>query len=294
MRFGTNAPHVFYEAVAARLAEILSQDLEPAHTDPEAYHQNKCRELLDVAIAKQTPLLLIIDGLDEALGASFDASWFPRQAGRFLRLLVSARLEVGDRDATGWAGRLNWNSVRTHDLGILYPDDIADLLRRPDPPMNMLASRSEIARKLYKLSEGEPLLLRLYAEDLWKRDEETAWLTIEDLDRIKPGLNGYFDDWMRRQRNAWRIERKEGAMIDEQTLNGYLVVLACAYGPLTAEELSRLVREAHGLAAGLRVEDALPGLNGRGSALIKEVPSVPWRSPSERKKAPKEKILVGS
>ena len=66
------------------LPEILGQPLEPARTDPEAYYQDKSRELLDDAIARHMPILLVIDGLDEALGKSFDVSWFPRRARSFI------------------------------------------------------------------------------------------------------------------------------------------------------------------------------------------------------------------
>ncbi|MDV0440819.1 hypothetical protein, partial [Xanthomonas sacchari] len=40
LRFNTNRPEVFYEALAARLAEILDQSLQPAHTDPAAYYED--------------------------------------------------------------------------------------------------------------------------------------------------------------------------------------------------------------------------------------------------------------
>jgi hypothetical protein len=263
MLFGTNLPNVFYEAIAARLAEILGKELEPARS--EAHYRNRCTELLEDAIAQQRPILLVIDGLDEVLGGSFDASWFPLQRGQppVVRILVSARLQLGDHDARGWVERLGWGRnrgvrVQTHELRILDPEDVADLLRKTGAPV--LASRPEIIDRIYKLSKGEPLLLRLYAEDLSKRDAEAARLTIQDLDRIKPGISGYFDDWMRRQRDAWRLERKEGVVIDEETLKVYLAVLACAYGPLTAEELGELVRQVHGLAPGFRVEDALDPL----------------------------------
>jgi hypothetical protein len=52
IRFGTNLPAVFYEAIAARLAEILGQKIEPAHTDPETYYQDKCRKFLADAVAQ--------------------------------------------------------------------------------------------------------------------------------------------------------------------------------------------------------------------------------------------------
>jgi hypothetical protein len=114
-----------------------------------------------------------------------------------------------------------------------------------------------VTDKLWSLSEGEPLLLRLYVEDLWHRGPEAERLKVEELDRIKPGLAGYFDDWLARQRQAWRSERKDGEEIDEETLSAYLAVFACAYGPLAADELRAMVRHAYRINTNLRIEDAL-------------------------------------
>lgn len=111
--------------------------------------------------------------------------------------------------------------------------------------------------RLHELSRGEPLLLRLYVENLWKQKEEAERLAVEDLSRIKPGIRGYFKDWMRRQSEVWQLERSKGARIEEEMLHACLAVLACAYGPLKAEELGGLVRRAHGFTLGFRVEDAL-------------------------------------
>lgn len=46
MRFNTNLPQVFYEAIAARLAEVLGETLDSAHTDPAAYYEDRCRSCL--------------------------------------------------------------------------------------------------------------------------------------------------------------------------------------------------------------------------------------------------------
>jgi hypothetical protein len=269
MQFGTNLPDVFYGALAARLSEILGHNLEPAPIiAPEAYYRSKCSELLDIAVGKQRPILVVIDGVDEALGARFDARWFSPHCGSRLRLLVSAGLLVGDRNATDWAKRLEWTSrgcVRTHDLRTLDPGNVRDLLRKAGAPVDVLASRPEIVNRLHRLSEeGEPLVLSLYIKDLYERKnlserpEETARLITEDLNRvIKPGLIGYFEDRMRRQTQAWHQEREKGTVIDEETLKAYLAVLACAYAPLTSEELGELVQRAHEVKPTLQVEGTL-------------------------------------
>jgi hypothetical protein len=261
IRFNTNRPEIFLEAIAARLAEILGRELKAAQSDPVAFYEDQCRLLLSEAVERQLPLLLVIDGADEALGESFNPLWFPRRPGPRLRLVVSARLQVGDLDAHGWVARLGWASggtrVMTHDLPPLGPEGIRHLLLNTGAPVDVLAARPDLVTKLFALSAGEPLILRLYVEDLWRRGAHTAELTIGDLDHIKPGFQGYFDDWLQRQRNAWAHERAQGIELDETSILAYLLILATTFGPVAAGELSELAHRACGLPLRRRVTEAL-------------------------------------
>jgi hypothetical protein len=76
IRFRTNRPEVYYEAIARGIAEILDEDLAPPRTDPAAYYEDQCRMLLEQAISRNQRILTVIDGLDEALGERFSAAWF--------------------------------------------------------------------------------------------------------------------------------------------------------------------------------------------------------------------------
>ena len=260
MRFSTNQPEVFYEAIAARLAEVLGENIKPAHIDPAAYYEDQCRLQLRQAIKRQKRILLVIDGLDEALGGRFDVSWFPRAPGPYLRLLVTARLQVGDQDSSGWVAGLGWTAgvrVQPRQLPILDVGGVRDLLLTAGAPVDVLSSRPEIVTKLHQLAEGEPLLLRLYVERLWQEGGDATRITIDDVNHIQPGFGGYFKDWLDRQRRAWDIERDHGAQIDEPAVLVYLAVLACAYGPVTSDELSELVRQVGGVMPGFRIENAL-------------------------------------
>jgi hypothetical protein len=260
IRFNTNRPETFLEAIAARLADILGRALRPAHSDPVAFYEDQCRVLLGEVVERQIPVLLVIDGVDEALGGSFSSFWYPRRPGPRLRMVVSARLQVGDVDAQGWVGRLGWGGgtrVTTHDLPPLEAHGIRHLLVSTGAPVDVLAARPEIVDRLLDLSGGEPLILRLYVEDLWRQGPHTSELTIDDLDHIKPGFRGYFDDWFQRQRKAWSLERAQGAEIVEADVLAYLLVLAGTFGPLSSGELAELAQRACGLASRMRMADAL-------------------------------------
>src|SRR5262249_55913075 len=78
MRFGTSRPAVYYEALAARLADVLDCVLSAGASDPEEYYEEQCRILLDEVNERGIHLLLVIDGIDESSGELFTATWFPR------------------------------------------------------------------------------------------------------------------------------------------------------------------------------------------------------------------------
>ncbi len=260
IRFRTNRPEVFFEAIAARVAEITGDDLPPPGGDPASHYEDQCRLLLEHAIEREQRILLVVDGLDESLGDRFSASWFPRGAGRTLRLVVSARLQVGDRDAKGWADRLGWRGAvraETRELPPLPRQGVADLLAGVAPGGAPAALSPGFAAAVHALTGGEPLLLKLLVEDLQEQVAEGRAVTVEDLRGIRPGLAGYFADWLDRQRELWRSERREGAEVDEAALSAYLVVLACAHGPVMAEELNEIAGRLHPIPATVRTQEAL-------------------------------------
>jgi hypothetical protein len=202
IRFETHRPEIFYEALAARLAEILGQELPPTHTDPGVYYADHCRTLASTAVAEGRRILIILDGIDEALGERFDAYWFPRNPGTKLRLVLSACWQAGDRDSSGMQTRLGWERdvrVQSRELPVLDREGVRDLLRKMGAPTGVLASRSDIVDHLYDLSEGEPLVLRYYAEDIWGMGAAAPRLTIADLAQLRPGLGAYFARWLDEQ-----------------------------------------------------------------------------------------------
>jgi hypothetical protein len=271
IRFNTNRPEIFYQGLAARLAQILGESLLPPPTNSVPYYEERIRALLDIVVERQMRVLLVIDGVDEALGGQFSAHWFPRAPGARLRIVVSARWQVDDLRARGWAERLRWTqaaAAESHELALLDHSAVHEVLIKSGGLVDALASRPEIIDRLYILSQGEPLLLRFYVEDLWGTPALER-LQPSDLDRLQPGFFGYFADWLRRQREAWKSEiacRKA-----EEEVLAYLSVLACAQGPLLADELSDLTHRAHGVAKPLRTADELHAVRrfvvgtGRGS-----------------------------
>jgi hypothetical protein len=257
IRFETHRPDIFYEALAARLAEILGQALPPTHTDNGVYYADHCRTLASAAVAEGRRILIVLDGIDEALGERFDARWFPRNPGTSLRLVLSARWQAGDLDSSGWKTRLGWNRdvrAQSRELPVLALEGVRDLLIKMGAPTDVLASRPDIVDRLYDLSEGEPLVLRYYAEDIWGMGEAAPRLTINDLAQLRPGLGAYFTRWLEDQERLWR-EAKEP--VDRRRVDAILAILACAYGRLKGVDLRALLTAGGEAVAGGRFLDQL-------------------------------------
>ena len=75
-------------------------------------------------------------------------------------------------------------------------------------PTDVLASRPDIVDRLYDLAEGEPLVLRYYAEDIWSMGEAAPRLTIDDLAQMRPGFGAYFERWLDDQERLWGEDRR--------------------------------------------------------------------------------------
>ena len=170
------------------------------------YYADHCRTLASAAVAEGRRILIVLDGIDEALGERFDARWFPRNPGTSLRLVLSARWQAGDLDSSGWKTRLGWERdvrVQPRELPVLAREGVRDLLIKMGAPTDVLASRPDIVDRLHELAEGEPLVLRYYAEDIWGMGEAAPRLTIDDLAQMRPGLGAYFERWLDDQERLW-------------------------------------------------------------------------------------------
>src|SRR5262249_37073474 len=151
--------------------------------------------------AAGTPTLLVFDGLDEALGEEHLANLLPAVLPPTLKVLASARWIAGDRNGHGWLTRLGWIGTgrsANHDLivGPLHSLAIADVLTEMGAPIDVVGRDKELVTRLAALTEGEPLLLRFYAEDLWLNSRDKGPITLAVLDKMQPGFGAYFKAWL--------------------------------------------------------------------------------------------------
>jgi hypothetical protein len=241
----TNRPSIFYGGLAQRLAEIFGERIAPNITlNVEALKQF-IQDRLEAASSGRRRLLVVLDGLDEALQGSFDPSIIPPRLPSHVRIVVSARWQVGDVDSTGWLRKLGWDRrVRAEQLTLerLSSEAITDVLLKLGVPTDLLGRQRPIVDRLCKLAEGEPILVRYYAEDLWGRGPRRARITISDLESLKPGFGSYFERWLSDQERLWAEEKQT---IDRRDVDRALSILAFALGPLESRDLLDLVTEIH-------------------------------------------------
>jgi hypothetical protein len=267
IRFRTNLADVVFPSLAARLA-ILHGDRVPGSPDtPMGMWRGLLADYLRRPLPDGRRLLLILDGLDEAAGWEPGPDLFPLAPPKGLRVLVSARHRAGDVDATSWLRSLGWDQpdlARALDLAPLDAAGLRDVLERMVFPLDQLGKRVDIVAELHRLSEGDPLLVRLYVDDLWARGEAATRLQPEDLRSLRPGLGGYFASWWEDQRRLWG----EQAPLREPAVQGLLELLACALGPLAREDVLHLLGTKETRLTGLTLDDLEEALRPLGRFVL--------------------------
>lgn len=231
IRYETNRPDVFFAALAAALADARGLGALPAPAgDPAQHFRDKVIELLDDWPADAPRCLVVVDGLDEATGWQLDDTVLPTAAQPGLRLLVSAR-EMSGCDASEWRRRIGWARSRVQHLalGRLQRPAVGELLSQVALQVPA-AVCDDLADALYRVTEGDPLLLQLHVVGLLDAQARGEPVDLPALQRQQPGFSAFFDRWMALQSG-----------LDRDLVKALLAVLACAAGPLRHADLEGLV-----------------------------------------------------
>lgn len=243
IRFRTNLATVVFPALAARLAALHGESLElEAGTHVEVW-----RGIVSDYISRPMPqgkqLLLFLDGVDEAADWVVGPDLFPIDPPMGVRVVVSARLRTGELDAEPWLDSLGWNARIGRSLALtnLDRDGIEDVLIQLGSPLAELSNRADIVSELYRLSEGDPLLVRLYVDDL-SNQESGQQLSPEHLGAIPPGLQGYLNKWWKQQELLWD-SRKE-TPLERPLVRLLLKLFAFTAGPLAQRDVMALAELA--------------------------------------------------
>jgi hypothetical protein len=242
IRYQTNTEAVFYQALAARLADILGETL-PQAANREAFKDKAIEYLGKFGDGRRC--LIVIDGLDEAAGWEVNPAILPPEPHAGIRVVTAARQLAGDQGPKGWLERLGWDrprsAAKTMEVPALTRDGITNVLENMDFALEKLPQDLDLVGELFQLTEnGDPLLLNLYVYDLWPQREH---LQREDLAGLKPGYEGYFEKWFRDQKRLWKDAEVD---FQKELIDVLLIVLSCALGPMKLDALSSVVQRLLG------------------------------------------------
>lgn len=258
IRFRTNLSGVTFAALAARLAMLHGEAIANSPSTSTEVWRGLVTDYLRRPLPNGERLVIVLDGLDEAADWEAGPDLLPFAPPSHVRVVVSARYRAGDEDATDWLRRLGWERAslaQPYNLDTLTRESLGIILESMGFPLAQLGAQLDIVEELYRLTEGDPLLVKLYVEDLWTHKERVASLRPQDLGTLQPGLEGYFDRWWDDQRKLWG---KESPLKEPKVLT-VLNVLACSLGPLTQTDILHLTQHERLTTGGL--DEAINLLN---------------------------------
>jgi hypothetical protein len=238
IRFGTSLKSTTVSLLGARLRHLHNVRADPPR-DAEAW-LDEIEMYLREDRPADPPLLIVLDGADEA------ADWmmgrdlrFPPETGRGIKVLVSAR-SLADCDVAEWLRRLAWQGLAVPmELPLLDRAGVAEVLRSMGNPLAELATQVDVVSELHRLSEGDPLLVRLYVEAMRQTGNHAAFLKPEELKDLEPGLEAYFNQWWKDQ--EWQWERQGRDLGSErEDLMDFFRLCAVALGPLSRDEVAAI------------------------------------------------------
>jgi hypothetical protein len=185
------------------------------------------RALISIPPPAERKLIVVLDGLDEALNWSSDpgTDLFPDVPPERVCIVLSAR-EMSDMDWLAELG-LDPDSVLTLHLDRLGIGEVADLLRRCGSVTTQLASNPEFLRTLHDKSEGDPLYLHFLLQDMRRKR-----ITKTNVDQLPAGLEAYLERWWEQLDEDFDVVRTE--------IKDLLGILSVARGPLQVTELARI------------------------------------------------------
>jgi hypothetical protein len=176
--------------------------------------------LLSMPPADGQPVVVLIDGLDEALNWELGPQHFPPDLADGVKLIFSAR-EVAERN---WPRHLHLppERVRQLTLGTMTVEDLRALLQAAGGAAQALADDLPWIHEAIRLSEGDPFYLKLMVEDVLNRR-----MRMEQIGTQPTGLDGYLKGWWDQVATAVR----------SADVRDVLGSLAAAHGGLRRDDL---------------------------------------------------------
>lgn len=238
IRFETSTKEVFYTALAARLAPIYGEEVNFQTLSADQW-KGVCDNYLQKVPPNGQKLVIVLDGLDEATGWQVGPSFIPLPVAQNIRVVASARVQA-EREADGWLEALGWYTRGTAISMSLRPLNRAGViavLAGMGNPLDQLATRVDVVGKLIDLTEGDPLLVRLYVDALVGSKANPAFIEPEQLIGMETkGLKGYFKRWWHEQQRQWSLSG-QNPLDSQKGVETFFFAVASAFGPLSKTDV---------------------------------------------------------
>src|SRR5581483_11490806 len=123
IRFRTNLAGVTFPSLVALLARLHGEKVPSDPNMHEEVWRGLFAEYITRPLPDGRPLLLVLDGVDEAADWIVGPDLFPLEPPPGLRVVLSARYLANDQDADAWLQRLGWSREGLARTLELYPLD---------------------------------------------------------------------------------------------------------------------------------------------------------------------------
>jgi tetratricopeptide (TPR) repeat protein len=187
--------HIF-ENLALQLSEQYQVKWKPLNTPETHEYRQAFMETLQAAADKaDRPVLVVIDGLDEAERAlkrqdrygQTIVTWLPEPMllPDNVRLILATRPELLDhRD---FSAKFDRDKAERLELGKMTDNDVCALLSQVRSKYDVLDA-PEYVEAIVERSEGSPLYLRMLLEDL-----SEGRITFGEIETLPKGVQAYFE-----------------------------------------------------------------------------------------------------
>lgn len=230
----TNEIEKFYEVLAAQLVEQTSGKKIGTKARDVDYRRRCLAELKNIAAGDQRTLV-IIDAVDEFLDGEIDPE-IVKPRSELLQFIVSARTVAGDDETTAWPTRLRWSDPKILDLSSLTFEEVQEVIKSlPDEACPAIQTYEA---DLWRLTEGDPLLLNCYMQMLQAPEVGKMPLDPDRLRDFDKGYGGFLKGLL--------LDAKKSRFggYDRRIYEVILSVLALSHGPMHASELEAVCKIA--------------------------------------------------
>lgn len=228
IRFSTNGIEATAQILASRLRELAgvighcgTDQLDTLRREIRARSERPRR-------ADQSPLVIVVDGIDEAARWKLPELGLPARLPAGVKVLLAMRAQ----SAEGALGELRLEEAG--DVFLVPELSALDEAATRQAFLREFPGKEDAASQVYKLSEGDPLLVGMYIRTLREDQPEDLLSSIKEAES---GWRGYMRRYWREQTTQWNQDFPDGKV------DVLLSILATARGPISKQEIGMIAKE---------------------------------------------------